>query len=107
MDENGDINEIISVGRDITEQKNREEALIKSESSLREGQEIAKFGNWEMDVSSKWIAWSDENFRIFGIDRPHEGGLSFDDFMKFVHPDDRALIFELWERDLPPRDVRN
>ncbi len=69
----------------------------KVEKNLRKAQDIARLGNWEMDVTSEWIRWSDVNFKIFGIEPSKESGLTFDQFMKLVHPEDHKLIYKLWE----------
>jgi PAS domain S-box-containing protein len=54
-------------------------------------QKIAHLGIWDQDAISDKLWWSDETFRILGLD-PHIITPSFDEFLQVVHPDDRALI---------------
>ncbi|MCX6692496.1 MAG: response regulator, partial [Methanoregula sp.] len=39
-----------------------------SEARLAEAQRIAKMGSWEMNIATGEMIWSDEVYRIFGID---------------------------------------
>ncbi|MDB6067461.1 MAG: multi-sensor hybrid histidine kinase [Pedosphaera sp.] len=80
-----------SISRDITERKLAEEALRKSEAGLARAQKIARLGNWELDLKTGALAWSDETYRIFGMTRAHFGGNSAA-FYKQVHPDDVELL---------------
>lgn len=63
------------------------EKLIKSQEMLREAQAIAHLGSWEWDVVSGKITWSDEVYKIFGIDRKD---ITYEEYLGFLHPDDRA-----------------
>ena len=54
-------------------------------------QKIARLGIWDQDAMSDELWWSDETFRILGLD-PQTITPSFDEFLQVVHPDDRALI---------------
>ncbi len=68
------------------------QALIKSESLLRQAQRIAKIGNWLNDLEGNLII-SDELYKIFGIRKDTEK-YSTESFMNLIHPDDRHLMRE-------------
>jgi len=76
---------------EIAERKKAEEALQKSEASLAEAQRIAGLGNWDLDIQTNELQWSDEIYRIFGLS-PKEFGATFDEFMNYVHADDREFV---------------
>ncbi|MEN6584782.1 MAG: CHASE domain-containing protein [Sulfuricella sp.] len=65
--------------------------LRKSGEQLNEAQRMARIGNWELDIPSNTLTWSDEIYRIFQID-PASFGASYDAFLNLVHPEDRALV---------------
>jgi PAS domain S-box-containing protein len=79
-----------SVG-DITARKKAEEALRKSEARLAEAQRIASLGNWDWNIQTNELQWSDEIYRIFGL-TPQEFGATYDAFLFAVHPDDREFV---------------
>ena len=82
--------------RDFTERKNMEEALRESESSLRNAQEIAKMGSWELDLINQKAKWSENCFVIYGL-KPFEIEPTFEYFKSRVHPDDLHLVDESFE----------
>ncbi len=53
---------------DITKNKLAEEALRASEEDLKESQRIAHVGTWRLDLGSNQVIWSDELYRMYGLD---------------------------------------
>jgi diguanylate cyclase (GGDEF)-like protein/PAS domain S-box-containing protein len=76
---------------DVTERKEAEEALRRSEASLAEAQRIAHVGSWEWDLTTDEIHWSDETFRIYGFE-PQQFVPTFERLVEVVHPADREIL---------------
>jgi len=87
----GGMRTLISIVRDITERERAEGALRRSEQRLNRAQEIAHLGSWELDLADDTLTWSDEAYRIFGLE-PQEFGATYAAFLDAVHPEDRAAV---------------
>src|SRR5664280_2915645 len=113
----GKLTGCIHVARDINERKQAEEALKKahesleekvkdrtseleraynslkeSEERLAEAQRMAHIGNWDWNIVTNDLYWSDEVYRIFGRN-PHELAPSYNEYLTYIHPDDRCLLY--------------
>ncbi len=66
--EEGQVVRLQGVFHDIHEQKLAEDALRQSEANLREAQQIAKLGDFEFNLHTQEVRWSDEVYRIFGLE---------------------------------------
>ncbi len=87
----GTISSVLTATRDITERKQAEEKLRQSQFNLLQAQRIAHIGSWELDLNTQKITWSEETFRIFGID-PNQGEPNLAEHIhQQIHPDDLAL----------------
>ena len=53
---------------DITERKQAEESLRRKETELREAQRLAAIGSWQWDRDTDEVVWSEELFRIAGLE---------------------------------------
>ncbi|MBM4026993.1 MAG: PAS domain S-box protein [Planctomycetes bacterium] len=73
------------------ELRRQEQALRESEQRLVWSQEIAHLGSWELDVVQNRLRWSDEVYRIFGL-QPRQFGATYEAFLARVHPDDRVAV---------------
>ena len=90
-DTEGKIAGLVGTILDITERKENEEALRKSRESLTNAQRMAHIGNWDWNVEADHLAWSEEIYRIFGVE-PDEFTASYKGFLELVHPEDRAEV---------------
>jgi PAS domain S-box-containing protein len=60
---------IIELNSDITERKRAEEELAHIAALLERTEEISKTGGWEYDVATGELTWTDEVYRIYGVER--------------------------------------
>lgn len=74
--------------RDMTKKYLLLQSLRQSEDLHNQAQALTHIGNWSWDIKSGEILWSDEMYRIYGLE-PQSENISFDRFMSLIHPDDR------------------
>ncbi len=75
---------------DKTSQNTIERELKESQLRMKEAQNIAQIGNWQIDYKTNALIWSDEIYRIFELDKSVK--LSLDLFYSLVYPDDREAL---------------
>jgi len=85
----GAISHIVGTGVDVTVRRKAERELARSQARLAEAQRVAHVGSWEWDVARNRVTWSEELYRIYGVDRATHAP-SYETFLAAVHPDDRA-----------------
>jgi PAS domain S-box-containing protein len=79
---------------DITDRKEAEEALQRTHNTLVEAQKIAHLGSFEYGAVTQTTVWSEEEYRIYGLD-PAGPSPTYDEMLNTcVHPDDAALLHE-------------
>ncbi|HEX8417962.1 MAG TPA: PAS domain S-box protein [Methylobacterium sp.] len=79
--------------RDITHLKTAEAQARGANRLLVMAEEIAHFGHWHMALPSNHLTWSEEVFRIHGLD-PTAFTPTVDAATARYHPDDRAHVAE-------------
>ncbi len=81
----------IQLARSLAQGETLMTSLRESEERLKRAQAIAHVGGWELDLADMRLSWSDEVYRILGIE-PQEFAPTYRAFLDVVHPDDRAAV---------------
>lgn len=92
-DASGNIMGIFGISRDITEMKEVEQSLRKSEERLRLALDATDAGLWDWDLRTGVIYRTSHYFQLTGY-RPDEATADFDFFRRLAHPDDLPNVLE-------------
>lgn len=90
LDHQGRLHTILSLVRDVTEQRRTERALRESEQRLRLALAAAHLGYWEWDCRNDTLSFSTRTCDILGI--PRASILQLNEFVALVHPHDREVV---------------
>ncbi len=63
--------------------------LRDTQLKLIEAQRVGKIGNWDTDLATGRLWWSEEVYRLFGVQRSDFSGM-LQDFLDRIHPEDRV-----------------
>lgn len=90
--ETPDVRSVVLRIRDMTKRKQQELHLQRMSHILLESQKVAHFGSFEYVAATQETIWSEEEFRIYGID-PANGSPAYEQMLKHhIHPDDSELL---------------
>jgi PAS domain S-box-containing protein len=99
FDTAGAVTGIGGVATDITERKRSEQTLLEQRTLLAEAQKVAGLGSWEWEPGNGHMFWSEELYRIYGLEATQVQP-SFEAFLERVHPADRVLTATVVARAL-------
>lgn len=88
--------EFIGMVVDATGRRRAEEELRRSEAYLAEGQRLSHTGSWAWNVSTGEVFWSQEMFRIYGLD-PEQTRPSYPGVMQYILPEDQPRAQQTFE----------
>jgi PAS domain S-box-containing protein len=90
-DEHGKIIGVMGIARDITATKREITAYKKAEA-------IAHVGSWEINIANNHLAWSDECYRIFGMEPGSK--IDYDTFVNAIYEPDKEKVLSAWQKAL-------
>ncbi len=84
---------VLATTRDVSSWVEAERAVRQSEERLVRAQTIAHVGTLERDLRTEESSWSEETYRILGLEIL-PGPRRREEFMDLVHPDDRQAVLK-------------
>jgi len=77
--------------------------LLLSQKRLDDAQKMAHVGNWELNLETNELFWSDEIFSLFDIDK-NKFDASYEAFLNAIHPDDRDAVNTAYTNSLETKE---
>jgi len=99
FNESGKPARLIATVQDVTEQRKAEFEVRRSRENMARAQRIAGMGSFERDFLTNEPEWSDEMYRVLGIEKG-EAPPGPETLMKLVHPDDRDRVAQFREGEI-------
>ncbi|MBI4781284.1 MAG: PAS domain-containing protein [Oscillatoriophycideae cyanobacterium NC_groundwater_1537_Pr4_S-0.65um_50_18] len=88
--------------KDISARKRAEQTLQESEARLSLAHKATRSGLWDWDMIHNKAQVSEEYCQLFGLD-PATQEVSYDQWINWLHPDDRATVTEVVSRTIQQR----
>jgi PAS domain S-box-containing protein len=82
---------LASVVTVITQEHAQRQALVEKTELLLLSERLAKLGHWRLNLATEELLWSDEVYRIHGMD-PSDPQPDLATALSFYHPDDASLV---------------
>lgn len=101
LDDRGVPRQILGISRDVTEREQAENQLRQSRDRLAKAEQMAQLGNWEFELETQQVSWSEEVFRIFEVDPGFTPTREI--FLERVHPDDRERVEQRFKEAVASR----
>lgn len=90
---------VVMTFTDITEITRSQQALRLNNERFMLAQDVASFGLWDWDIRSGKLKWTETIFPLFGR-KETDSDLTYDDFLNYIHPDDRSDVQQAVENTL-------
>src|SRR5436190_3912531 len=101
---------VVMVFRDIMDRRRAEQAqqaltreLEEARRLLEDAESITHLGSWAWEISTNRVTWSDEMYRVYGFE-PGSHAPTYEGFLSYVHPDDRAMVETAIRRSFETHD---
>jgi PAS domain S-box-containing protein len=93
---------LLVLGAVLAERAAADRQAAESAAGLNEAQALAHLGSWTWDIGADRVEWSDELYRIYGLE-PGSAEVDFESYLGRIHPEDRAAVREQVERAFTER----
>ena len=94
-----DLSDILISFVEITKHKEYAKLILENEARLKRSQEIAHLGSWELDLENDRLTWTDEVYRIFGLNRERTE-TTYEAFLEAIHPEDRTIVDSAYTKSI-------
>lgn len=84
---------ILEINRDVTDQRRSQEALKRRQDHLESALLVSGAGTYRWNLKTDSVSWDESLHNVFGL-LPGQTVSCLDDFIRFVHPDDRAAVLK-------------
>ena len=75
----------------ILENRQRARMIEEATMLIRQGQELANFGNWQWDIRNNTVRWSEVLYDIYGVDK-NSHVATYESYLSLLHADDRDTV---------------
>ncbi|WP_299385788.1 sensor histidine kinase [uncultured Lacinutrix sp.] len=96
--EHGENTGFLRMLKNITDQKNIENELLRKNQVLNAAEKISMMGHWQWDTITNSVKWSSNLFNIFEVDTNQT--LRFETYFSFVHPEDKATVSASFDKSI-------
>ncbi len=79
---------VFSIIKNISEKKLAEQHLRENQTLLSTAEQLAHIGSWEWDIANNTVSWSDELYRIYGLDWK-KSPMNYEGLLAYIHPTDK------------------
>ncbi len=84
---------LLILGAVLEERVRAVEQVAEAVAGFKEAQQVAHVGSWDWNIPENEVRWSDELFRMLGLE-PQSEDVTYESYVERVHPDDRDLVRE-------------
>lgn len=95
----GQVYQVLGVSTDITDHKQIEEQLRRSEAQLRLALDAARMGHWERDIQTGKITFSNNLEKLCGF-APNTYDGTYETYLEILHPEDRDFVHKVTENSI-------
>ncbi len=83
----------LKISKDLLALKKANDKLIIEAALTKHAEEIGNFSSWQWNLETNTLTYSDNQYKLLGC-LPNSFEPTIDNYLEFVHPDDKHIIIE-------------